>query len=288
MDDTVSGSCINNLKERIEMRYPINQASSIPGSGSAVYLHLLNNINLPARLPHELWYNGQAAKLDDEHDPFKGFPPKGRTLKMSYGGSVVQDYTFTGEEKNPIFVKDLSPEAMLELGLPKDANPADKVFNPNFCAYEDLPDNARISNETASMSLAKSISSFLCTKMGITYTEKDIVEMLLVSIDHADSQEMRHILHGNHVSWCAARFIETGVMEEDIKRQFYGQNDIDFYVKDIGTIMPSMLFTLAILGVDPVEMIKKLDYDLWGIDEVAEKLQGYMKKNQKEEIKNVA
>lgn len=69
-------------------------------------------------------------------------------------------------------------------------------------------------------------------------------------------------------------------MEADIKKEFYGQNDLDFYVKDIGTTMPSILFTMAILGIDPVEVIKDFSVDLYGIDTIAKKMQGYMKKHQ--------
>jgi len=262
------------------VRYPTLRPASVPGSGSAIYIYLLENIAVPSRLPHELWYASQKKKLDDPHDAFKGFFPVGETLELSYGGSEVGPYTFTGEEKNPVFVKDCSYETLMGLGI-RDADSKDKVYNPNFVAYEDLPEKARISNETATMSLAKSISAFLCSKGDILYTEQDVVDMLTVAIKKCDSQEMRYILHGNHVAWCAARYIETGTMEEDIKRQFYGQNDIDFYIKDIDTIMPGMLYTLAILGVDPTEIIKELDYEIWDIDKVAEELKGFMKIHQK-------
>jgi len=263
------------------MRYPIAIPSSVPGSGSAVYLHLLASLKIPSELPHLLWYNSQRKKLENKHDPFKGFFPIGKELLCSYGGSEMRTYLFTGKEKNPVYVKDLSPKAKMELGISNDANPADKVYNPNFVPYNELSENTRISNETVSMSLAKSISSFLCTKKDILYTEIDVVNMLITAIKHANSDEMRTILHGNHVAWCAARFVESGQMEEDIKRQFYGQNDIDFYIKDIGTIMPSMLYVLALLGSDPTDVIKNLDYDLYGIEEVAETLKAYMKSEQK-------
>ena len=262
------------------MRYPTKKACSVPGSGSAVYLHLLENVKAPAKLSHDLWYAGQKIKLDDPHDPFKGFFPIGKTLNLSYAGAGVQPYTFTGKEKNPVYVKDFSEESLMGLGI-RGAKPNEKVFNPNFVSYEELPKNARVSNETATMSLAKSISAFLCTSGDVLYTELDVINMLTIAIRKCDSQEMRYILHGNHVAWCAARFIDTGIMEEDIKKQFYGQNDVDFYQKDIGTIMPAMLFTLAVLGVDPTEVIKDLDYDVWGIEEVAQGLKGFMKAEQR-------
>lgn len=262
------------------MRYPIEKPTSIPGSGSAIYLYLLETIEIPARCPHDIWYAGQKQKLDNPHDPFKGFFPVGETLKIDYAGAGMNDYTFTGKEKNAVFVRDLSSEAKMTLGIPTDADPKDKVFNPNFVKYDDLPHGTKVSNEATTMSLAKSLSAFLCNNKGILYTEHDIVDMLTVAIKKIDSFEMMTILHGNHISWCSLAFMRTGKMEEDIKREFYGQNNIDFYVKDIGTIMPSMLYTLAILGVDPIEIIQGYEIDLYGIDTVAEKMRSYMKINQ--------
>lgn len=247
----------------------------------------MENIVIPSRLPHKLWYNAQEEKLKDPHDPFRGFFPVGETFDISYGGSDIKPHKFTGKERNPVFVRELSDGAKMELGL-RDADPKEKVWNPNFVAYDDLPDNARISNETATMSLAKSISAFLCKKGDIMYTEIDVVDMLMAAIRNCNSDEMRHILHGNHVAWCAARYIETGTMEEDIMRQFYGQNSADFYVKDIGTVMPGMLYTLAVLGSDPVKVIEELTYDIWDIESIAVELQQYMKVNEKKKEKQQA
>jgi hypothetical protein len=258
------------------MRYPIEQASNIPGSGNALYLYLMDNIHVPAKLCHDIWYKGCEKLKSDPNHPFRGFYPVGETLCISYGGSEMMDHTFTGEEKNPIFVRDLSKDAKNVLGLHMNMDPAAKVFNPLFREYDELPDKTRKDNELPTLSLAKSISSFLGSEDAL-YTEKDVVEMLIVAIKDCNSEAMRHILHGNHVAWCSARFMSTGVMEEDIKRSFYGQNAIDFYVKDIGTIMPGILYCLAILGVDPTEAIMGLTYDLWGIGDAAAELQHYMK-----------
>ena len=107
----------------------------------------------------------------------------------------------------------------------------------------------------------------------MTYSEKDVVNFLVVAIRNANSQEMMYVLHGNHVAWCVARFIESGEMEADVKKRFYSQDDPDFYVKDIGTVMPSMLYALAILGVDPVEITENLTYEIWDIDKVAKEIQ---------------
>ena len=259
------------------MRYPIGSPSSIIGSGNAFYLFLLENIQAPARMSHELWYNGLKQAMQENADyPFRGFFPVGETLRLSYAGADMASYTFTGEEKNPVFVKDLSPEAKIKLGISGKADPSAKVFNPYFVAYEKLPEKTRKSNELPSLSLAKSIGSYLGSKDTL-FTEKDIVDMLIVAMKDCNSQQMRHILHGNHIAWCAARFMETGIMEEDIKKQFYGQNSMDFYIKDIGTVMPAILYCFANLGISPVEAIKNLDYDLWGIRDVANTLEGFMK-----------
>jgi hypothetical protein len=44
------------------MRYPIDSASNIPGSGNAFYLFLLDNVHIPAKSTHTLWF-----KTDDHH-----------------------------------------------------------------------------------------------------------------------------------------------------------------------------------------------------------------------------
>jgi len=260
------------------MRYPLSTASSIPGSGNAFYLYLMDNIHVPAEMTHTIWYNGMTALKNDPKHPFQGFYPVGKKLRISYGGGEDQEYyTFTGEEKNPIFVKDLSSEAVEELGISMDANPNDKVFNPFYRPYNELNEKKRKDNELPTLSLAKTIGHYLASK-DILFTEKDVVQMLLAAVSHCNSEEMRILLHGNHVAWCAARFMENSVMEADIKKQFFGQNDLEFYIKDIGTIMPGILFSLASLGVDPVETIHNLDYDLYGIQEAAVSFRALMAK----------
>ena len=259
--------------------YPTNQPCSIPGSGSAFYLYLLKNIAVPSRLPHELWFRGQEKFLNDPEHPFRGYYPIGETYEIAYGNEPMSPHVFTGKEKNPVFVRDLSVYTTLKLGISKDAEPREKVWNPNFLPYDKLSEKVRISNEITTMSLAKSISSYLGAK-DILYTEKDIMIMLTAAIKSASSQEMRIILHGNHIAWCATRYLDTGIMEEDIKREFYGQNNMEFYIRDIGTIMPAILFSFALLGKDPTEMIGFLDYDLWGIGDVATELKTHMKINQ--------
>lgn len=265
------------------MRYPIEKATSIPNSGNAFYIHLIDNISTPARLSHKLWYNGCKKLIGIPGEAFHGFFPVGKTLRISYAGAPMNDYTFTGEEKNPVFVKDLSPEAKLELGISSKTPETQKVYNPFFREYNDLPSKTKKDNELPTLSLAKSIAAYLSAD-NLLFTEKDIVEMLMLAIRDANSQPMRTILHGNHVAWCASRFMEFGTMEEDIKKNFYGQNDINFYIKDIGTVMPGILYSLALLGVNPVKAISELDYDLWGIKEAAEEMQQYMYVNKMQSV----
>jgi hypothetical protein len=260
------------------MRYPLEKATSIPNSGNAFYYHLINNISIPAQTTHQIWYNGCAKMVEDKNEPFQGFFPVGKTLKLSYAGGPMCDHTFTGEEKNPVFVKDLSPEARKELGILDKASEKAKVFNPFFRLYDDLPSKTKKDNELPALSLAKSISAFLSPD-NILFTEKNVVDMLIVALRDANSQAMRTLLHGNHVAWCAARFMEFGTIEEDIKKNFYGENDINFYTKDIGTIMPPILYSLACLGVDPVEAIKNLDYDLYGIQGAANEMRKFLHSN---------
>lgn len=257
------------------MRYPIRSATTIPGSGNAFYLFLIENTHISAKLTHELWYQGRESLKNMPDNSFQGFFPIGETLKLSYAGGPMQDYTFSGEEKNSVYVKDLSIEAMLTLGISSKSKVSDKVFNPLFRPYEELPESIIRDNELPTLSLAKSIVSFLSSR-DVLFTEKSIVEMLTVAVQNTNSQEMRHILHGNHIAWCTARFMVSGLMEQDIKKNFYGQNEIDFYIKDIATIMPSILFSFASLGIDPLVVINWLDYSLYGIKTVANQMQKCM------------
>lgn len=258
------------------MRYPTEKASSLPGGGSAVYIHLMDNIAIPAKLCHGLWYNGCKELKDDPNHPFQGYYPIGETMSISYGGSPICDHTFTEDDKNAVLVKDLSSEVREKLGIVPTASRDAKVFNPYFRLYEDLPRDYQKDNELPSISLAKSICSFLSSKNPL-FTEEDVVNMILAAIKNASSDQMIHILHGNHVSWCASRFLKNETMDEQIKKNFYSQSDIEFFIKDIGTVMPPMLYVLAILGVDPVSAVESLSYDLWGIQDAAEEMRNCMK-----------
>jgi len=273
-----------------KLRYPILSPTNIPGSGGALYLYLLQTIEAPSRLPHDIWFNGQRQKLENQHDPFKGFFPIGETMMLNYAEKGMSEYTFTGEEQNAVYVKDLHPETKMALGIPSDAKDEDKVYNPNYVSYDNLPHLAKVSNELTTMALAKSLSSLLCAK-DILYTEQDVVDMIVTAIKNVNSKEMLHILHGNHLAWCSLAFMRIGKMEEDIKREFFKQNDIDFYVKDIGTILPAMLYCLAVLGENPVTVMEDFELDIWGIKwqgkigDVPNELVKFMKSEQKEEQK---
>lgn len=266
------------------MRYPIAKASSLPGSGSAVYLHLLDNVSVPARLGHKIWYGGCTVMKDNPDHPFQGYYPIGETMVISYGGSPMQEHTFSKDDKNPVFVKDLSTEVKEKLGIAQTASGDAKVFNPYYRLYDELPKNYQKDNELPSLSLAKSIASFLSTKDPL-FTELDVINMLLTAIKDANSDAMIHILHGNHISWCASRFLQLDIMDDQIRKNFYSQNEIEFFVKDIGTVMPSMLYALALLGSSPVEAISLLSYDLWGIEDAAKEMEKCMKVNQEAEVK---
>lgn len=256
--------------------YPVKKASTVPGSGAAHYMYLLSTIAVPSRLPHQLWYNGMEQLKDQPGHPFQGFYPVGETLELKYPADApMADYTFTGNEKNPVLVEDLSSATRTELGISADAKPVDKVFNPNYREYDDLPHLTKMSNELATMALAKSIDSWLSSLFGIAYSERNIVDMLMNAIARADSPEMFHILHGNHVAWCSLAYMRDGRMEADITKQFYGQTDPEFYIKDLGTIMPAILYSLAILGVRPVNAVNKMGFDVWGINDVANSLDEY-------------
>lgn len=261
------------------MRYPISKAENIPGSGCAIYLYLLENVSTPGSLPHRMWYNGLAKQMEDPTStPFRGFFPVGESYKLSYGGSSMEYHMFTGNEQNAVFVKDLSKEAKLELGITSKMDPNAKVFNPFFKSWEELDEDAIKLNELPALSLAKSISGWCGSKCAY-YSEIDVRDFLLSACRNPSSGQMMYILHGNHLAWCTHRFMKSGVsaeLEADIKKEFYSQNSPDFYIKDIGTIMPSILYVLGLLGEDVIQIVNDLSFDLWGISDVANKISGMM------------
>lgn len=261
------------------MRYPISKAEAIPGSGGAIYLFLMENVSTPGSLPHRMWYNGLAKQMEDPTStPFRGFFPVGQTYRLSYAGSPMGDYTFTGNEQNAVFVKDLSKEAMLQLGITANMDSGSKVFNPFFKPWEELDEDTIKLNELPALSLAKSISGW-CSQVRSYYTEVEVRDFLISACRNPSSGQMMYILHGNHVAWCTHRFMKSASgmdLEADIKKEFYSQNSPDFYIKDIGTIMPSILYVLGLLGEDVIEFVDELPFDLWGIDDVAKEIYDMM------------
>jgi hypothetical protein len=263
------------------MRYPATEPEAIPGSGGAIYLYLLENVSVPGSLPHVMWYEGLKKQMENPASTaMRGYYPVGETHKISYAGSPMGEHKFTGNEQNAVFVKDLAPETALKLGISKDRKPDEKVFNPNFLPWPELPDEIHKLNELPALSLAKSISGW-CSQKSPYYTELDVRDFLVTATKHPSGEQMMYILHGNHVAWCTHRFITAGAsteLEADIKKEFYTQNSPDFYIKDLGTIFPSMLYVLGLLGEDVISLCNNLPFDLWGVSGLASEIDNMMKR----------
>lgn len=262
-------------------KYPIIKASSMPGTGNEFYSYLLKNVNIPAKMAHEMWYAGVKEQFDQpDLYPLRGALPVGSSLKLinnETGETYI--HTFKGNE-NHVFVKDLAPSARNFLNIPENAREKDKVYNYNFHEnYYDLREEIKTSNATITLSLAKAISNFLCIKIGSSYSEENIVEMITTAINDLSSIEMKHIFNSNHNMWAALTYANSGMLP-DVEKEFYNQTDVDFIAKDLDTVLPSMLYAVAVLGVDPVVLSQKVSYPVWGINEAAQELQKYMAINQ--------
>ena len=262
--------------------YPIKKVSSAPATGRLFYEFLMKNITIPAATNHNIWYAGvkeQLAKPDEF--AFRGDIPKGKTLELvTLGGNPIKfPYTFTGEEPY-VLVSDLSESARKELRIKTNARGKDKVFNSNFKPYEQLPQLTKMSNELAALSVPKSISSYLTgIRAKANYSERDVLNLLTASFDDLSGHEMMYFLHGNHLAWAALSYIrEKGNVTGDLLAEFHGQNPVDLYTKDLGTVLPAMFFALASLGQDPVKFHDKLDVEVWGAKEAAHDLRKYMPK----------
>lgn len=286
--------------------YPAKEASSAPATGRLFYEFLMRNITIPAAANHNIWYAGEEAKSAKPNEfAFRGDIPTGRALELialagkSFskcsepdgisnepdnqpdGCGERRNYTFTGDESY-VLVSDLSYNAREELSIPSTARGKDKVFNSNFKPYEELSSLTKVSNELAVLSLSKSINSYLVgIKAKINYSERDVLNLLTASFDDLSGPEMIHLLHGNHLAWAALAYTREalkgkGNVSDDILTEFYGQNPIDYYTKDLGTILPAMFFALASLGQDPVKFHQKLDIEVWGAKEAAEHMKQYM------------
>jgi len=260
--------------------YPVKNVSSAPATGRVFYEFLMRNIPIPAAANHNIWYAGAEAQLDKPDEfAFRGDIPKGKTLDLVTlaGNSVESSHTFTGDEPY-VLVSDLSESVRKELGIPTNARDKDKVFNPNFKPYEQLPQLTKVSNELAVLSVPKSISSYLAgVGAKVNYSERDVLNLLTASFDDLSGPEMMHFLHGNHLAWAALAYMrEEGNVAGDLLSEFHVQNPTDFYTKDLGTVLPAMFFALASLGQDPVKFHDKLDVEVWGVKEAAKYMQRYM------------
>ncbi|MDO8556669.1 MAG: hypothetical protein Q7R96_05870, partial [Nanoarchaeota archaeon] len=247
---------------------------------------------------HNVWYSGQQKQLaEPDSHAFRGDIPTGQTLELLTLGQKpiprnTQDqlpahvqqtdhgtytYTFTGEESY-IAVADLPGIVRQALGIPSNAREKDKVYNGNFKPYDRLPATTRWSNELAALSVPKSFSSYFAGLQGkVNYSEKDILGFIDACFGNVSSPEMTHVLHANHMAWAALAYMrENGNVQGDIMTEFYTQNTPDFFLKDVGTVMPSLLYTLALLGEDPVAYVKKLDVEIWGVEEAAEYMRQFM------------
>ncbi len=265
--------------------YPVKDVSSAPSTGRLFYEYLMRNIATPAAANHSIWYSGAEAQLrSPDQFAFRGDIPKGTSLELlSLGGNPVESpYTFTGDESY-VLVSDLSTYAKNQLQIPGNARGKDKVFNANYKPYDRLPPMTKVSNELASLSVPKSISSYLGgVKAKVNYSERDVLNLLAASFEDISGPEMMHFLHGNHLAWATLAYIrEKGNVEGDVLAEFHGQNPTEFYTKDLGTILPTMFFALASLGQDPVAFHDKLDVEVWGAKDAALYIRQQMKQSVK-------
>lgn len=274
-------------------QYPVKNPTSAPSSGNLLYQHLLRNISVPAKANHEIWYSGEKAKLrHPEEYAFRGNIPTDKTLELiTLSGQPIIEregakptgngtfiYTLRGTE-SPILVKDLSDSARAELKIPAKAKPNDKVYNPNFKEYQELEEYTRFSNELACLSVPKSISSYFGGNGRTSYSERDVLDFLTTCFKDLSSTEMMHVLHGNHLAWAALNYVRNkGNVEGEIMVEFHAQNPTDFYMKDLGTVLPTMFYALANLGKDPVMYHDMLDIEVYGAKPAAEYMQSFMPK----------
>ncbi|MCF7871447.1 hypothetical protein K9L97_00250 [Candidatus Woesearchaeota archaeon] len=264
--------------------YPVEKPSSAPATGRMLYEFVMKNLKIPSSVSHTLWYEGEKAKLKEPSKyAFRGLNKGWINLKTISGNTIKENefakkendgtyYCMINEYKLPIFVSDLTDKSRKELEIPKHANPREKVFNPNFKKYDLLDKFTKYSSELASLSVPKSISSYFAGLKGkVNYSEKDVDEFLDTSLRDLSSPEMAHMLHGTHIAWCSLAYMrDEGNMAGDILNEFYGQNPEDFYIKDIGSILPTIFYMSALLGEkDADKLVKKIDTEIWGAKESA-------------------
>ena len=263
--------------------YPTALPSTAPGTGHFFYEFLMRNIGIPAASTHTIWYEGEKAKLAEPGKfPFRGaLPPVGSELELiTLEGKPIPDtasrYVINGAEQF-VLVSDLAAPERERLGIPISARDRDKVFNLNFKQYGELSDETRMANELPALSLPKSISSFIAgVQRKAYYSEEDVVKFLERCFSDLSGQEMMHVLHGNHAAWAASAYLRSqGNVEGDLLAEFHGQQPTDFYVKDIGTVLPAMFFALASLGQDPIQYHDLIDLEIWGAKDAAVYMQQF-------------
>lgn len=270
--------------------YPIKKPTSAPSTGSLLYQFLMKNLGVAASANHTIWYLGEEAKLPHpEQYAFRGDIPKGKTLELValMGNPVIDSVDFKGKVANYtlkgnedyVLVSDLSDNQRASLGIPANARGKDKVYNANFKKFEQLPNLTRMSNELASMAVPVSFSNYFGSKGNILYSEKDVLSFLSSAVSDLNSPQMISILHANNSAWKALNHVRTnGVVSGDALAEFYAQQPTDFYMKDVGTVLPMMFYAFANLGVDPVEQFKKIDIEVWGAEDAAVYMRKYLPK----------
>lgn len=283
-------------------QYPIEgKISSAPATGRYLYYHIMRNLKIPASCNHNIWYAGEEAKLKQpEKFPFRGDIPKGKTLELiTLGGEKIPSeglektsngvlYTFNGKE-DCVLVSDLTGKSRDELKIIPQARDRDKVFNSNFKPYDELNIFTKYSNELAALSVPKSISNYLSGKKNVNYTERDVFEFLEKSLKDLSSNEMMFILNGNNQQWSALAYMRSnGNVEGDLMTEFHGQNPDDFYSKDLGTVLPAIYFTLAMLGEDPLKYHNMLDTEVWGARDAAKYMRKFLPETKQVQLEPVA
>jgi len=280
--------------------YPVEKPTTAPGTGHQFYLHLLHHIGIPAQANHNIWYGGEKQKLaEPDKYAFRGCIPAGTELELKtlngkpiMGSSAERvtdratiNYKFSGND-GPVLVLDLSDNARDILKIPDTSRPQDKVFNPNFKPYGELDKFTRWSNELASLSFVKCVSNYFGGKGKLNYSEKDVLNFVDSCLVDLSSPEMDYLTNGNNLLWCGLAYQRNdGNINGDIELEFHAQNPTDFYMKDVGTLLPSMLYAVANLGQDPVEYHDKIDVTIWGARDAAEYMRQYLPKSISEKIK---
>jgi hypothetical protein len=261
-------------------RYPLVKPSAELSTGIEVYRHLMHNLKIPASQNHMLWYNAVKKKLETpDQSPFRGDIPTGTSLEiLTLGGKPINgQYKFTGAEEY-VLVSDLADSAKQFLKLPENSRPQDKVFNSNFKEYDELSEYTKRSNELAAMSVAKSIPSYLMGTMKKSrFSERDVVELIFEILENPSGKEAEFFMAMNNSNWSALAYIRNqGVVNGDILANFHEQNDYDFFNKDYGTIFPTLLYTHAILGQDPMVSYGRLNASVYDAQKIAASMRSFM------------